>query len=69
VTEEGENEQLRVSGSPEQAKPTALLNAPLVGVTVTVRFAEPPDKMLREEGLVPSVKFPTFTEPPQFSVN
>jgi hypothetical protein len=54
--EAGANEQLRVLGNPEQARATALLKAPDCGVAVTVTLPDPPEVIVKEEGLVPRVK-------------
>jgi hypothetical protein len=54
--EAGANEQARPCGNPEQPKAMALLKLPELGVAVTVRFPDPPDAIVNEEGVVPNVR-------------
>ena len=49
VMEAGENEQLAPTGSPAQANVTGWLK-PLVGVTVSLKFADCPCLMVAEVG-------------------
>jgi hypothetical protein len=56
VREAGANEQLRVLGNPEQARAIALLKAPDCGVAVTVTVPDPPEEIVKKEGLVPKIK-------------
>ena len=53
VMDTGENAQARVEGKPKQVKAIALLNAPACGVAVTVIFPDPPEEIVRAEGLDP----------------
>lgn len=53
VMEAGSNEQVNPLGNWEQFKFMALLKAPDCGTAVTVTFPEPPDAIVRDEGLVP----------------
>ena len=66
VMEAGENEQARFCGKPEHAKAIALLKDPELGAAVTVTFPDPPDEIVKAEGLVPNVKLvsPVVVVPP-----
>jgi hypothetical protein len=66
VTDEGAKEQVKPAGRPEHVKPTALLNCPALGVTVTVTLPELPGEMLTELGLAPKLRVPLVVVPPQF---
>jgi hypothetical protein len=54
--EAGENEQARFCGKPEHARAIALLKDPELGAAVTVTFPDPPEEIVKVEGLVPNVK-------------
>jgi hypothetical protein len=66
--EAGANEQLRFAGRPVQVSPTALLNEPELGVTVTVNLLDPPESIVTAAGFVPRVRPPLPVCPPQFNV-
>lgn len=67
MTEDGENEQLKLLGSPEHVKATGLLNDPDCVDTVTVRAPVPPTLTLIEEGFACNFKLPVVgVVPPQF---
>jgi hypothetical protein len=70
VMEAGANEQARPWGSPSQVRAIAPLKGPEVGVAVTVKFPDPPEEIVKEEGFVPSVRLvPPVAPATQLEVN